>query len=59
MAVNFLLDTNVAIDYIGGAFSAKASAFLDNIVENETAISVINQIEMLGFNPDDPRDLHP
>jgi predicted nucleic acid-binding protein len=54
MALNYLLDTNAAIDYIGGTLPVKAIAWLDTIVETNTAISVINQIEMLGFNPDNP-----
>jgi hypothetical protein len=42
----FLLDTNAIIDYVGGVLP-------------HNAISVINQIEMLGFNPEDPADLIP
>ena len=57
--MNFLLDTNTVIDYIGGALPEKAITWLDSIVDSEAAISVINQIEMLGFSPDDPADLIP
>ena len=59
MAMTFLLDTNAAIDYIGGTLPGKAIAWLDSIVDTEVAVSVINQIEMLGFNPDNPADMLP
>ncbi|MEQ1747257.1 MAG: type II toxin-antitoxin system VapC family toxin [Saprospiraceae bacterium] len=57
--MNYLLDTNAAIDYIGGALPDKAIAWLDGIVDSEAAISVINQIEMLGLSPADPADIVP
>lgn len=57
--MKFLLDTNAAIDYIGGTLPNKAIAWLDGLVDTELAISVINQIEMLGFSPDNPTDLTP
>lgn len=55
----YLLDTNAAIDYIGGDLTEKATAWLDGIIETEVALSVINQIEMLGFNTESPEDLLP
>ncbi|TAK49528.1 MAG: type II toxin-antitoxin system VapC family toxin [Saprospiraceae bacterium] len=60
MAVKlYLLDSNAAIDYIGAILPAKAIAWLDSAVDNEVAMSVINRIEVLSFNPPDPADLVP
>jgi predicted nucleic acid-binding protein len=57
--IRYLLDTNSGIEYIAGALPQKAVIWLDSIIETEVAISVINQIEMLGFNPPNPADLLP
>ncbi|TVQ06677.1 MAG: type II toxin-antitoxin system VapC family toxin [Bacteroidetes bacterium] len=45
----YLIDTNVAIEYIGEALPAKAIAMLDGIIDEQFYISVINKIELLGF----------
>ena len=37
MAMKFLLDTNAAIDYIGGTLPNKAIAWLDGLVDTELA----------------------
>lgn len=57
--IQYLLDSNSGIEYIAGSLPTKAVAWLDNIIETEVAISVINQIEMLGFSPANPADLLP
>jgi predicted nucleic acid-binding protein len=45
----YLIDTNVAIEYIGEAMPEKALTMLDSIIDGEFYISVINKIELLGF----------
>ena len=55
----YLLDSNAAIDYVGGILPQKAIAWLDSIIESEVSMSVINRIEVLGFNPPNPADLVP
>jgi predicted nucleic acid-binding protein len=55
----FLLDTNAIIDYVAGILPVKAITWLDSIVDTEAAMSIINQIEILGFNPDNPADMIP
>ena len=50
----YLLDSNAAIDYIGGKLPEKAVAWLDSIVDNDVIVSVINRIEVLGFKPSNP-----
>lgn len=57
--IQYLLDTNSGIEYIAGSLPPKAIVWLDSIIETEVAISVINQIEMLGFSPPNPADLLP
>jgi toxin FitB len=60
MAVKrYLLDSNAVIDYIGGILPVKAISWLDGIIDTEAAITVINRIEILSFNPPDPADLIP
>lgn len=45
----YLIDTNVAIEYIGEALPEKALAMLDGIIDGQFYISAINKIELLGF----------
>jgi predicted nucleic acid-binding protein len=45
----YLIDTNVAIDYIGEVLPRKALAMLDGIIDRQFYLSVINKIELLGF----------
>jgi len=52
---NYLIDTNVAIYYFGLLLSKDSELFLESLFKNEYFISVINRIELLGFdklNPD-------
>lgn len=56
----YLMDTNVGIDLLGGLLSSKVIKWLDNqILESNISISVINEIELLGFNTtlDEAQDL--
>ena len=46
----YLIDTNVAIEYIGEALQEKALTMLDGIIDEQYYISVINKIELLGFS---------
>ena len=46
---NYLIDTNVAIYYFGMALSKESEKFIDKVISNKYAISVINRIELLGF----------
>lgn len=57
--IKYLLDSNAAIDYIGGILPSARIAWLDSIIDQNILISVINQIEILGFNPANPTDLIP
>ena len=49
MARKILIDTNIAIGYIGNRLNAISMNELDNIFDAEYHISVINKIELLGY----------
>jgi toxin FitB len=50
MGKRFLIDTNVIIEYIGKLLPNKAMAFISETIDAEFIISVINKIEVLGYN---------
>ncbi|WP_421827925.1 type II toxin-antitoxin system VapC family toxin [Larkinella sp.] len=56
MAAGYLSDTNTLIDYLSEKYPTQALEWLDGIYETEAAISVINQIEALGFNFENPEE---
>jgi len=45
----YLIDTNIAIEYISELLPEKALTVLDGIIDGQFYISVINRIELLGF----------
>ena len=47
---DYLIDTNVIIDYFGQLLPEKVTLLLDQIIDNRFYISVINKIELLGFS---------
>jgi predicted nucleic acid-binding protein len=46
----YLIDTNVIIDYVGEILPNEALDLIDSIINGHFFISVINQIELLGFS---------
>lgn len=51
MGTQYLMDTNVVIEFLGGKLPHNSNGFLQNIIEsNFHHLSVINQIELLGYN---------
>jgi predicted nucleic acid-binding protein len=50
MGRKILIDTNIAIGYIGNRLNAKFMDELDNIFDTRYHISVINKIELLGYH---------
>ena len=50
MGTEFLIDTNVVIDFSHGIFSASAKRFVANILNKQPVISTITKIELLGFS---------
>lgn len=49
MEEEYLIDTNVIIDYMSERFAPKALDHLDKIFNTAFYISIINKIELLGF----------
>lgn len=45
----YLIDTNIVIEYIGGTLPETTLDIIDDIIDNCFYISVINKIELLGF----------
>ena len=50
MGAPYLIDTNAISDYLGGRVSSKALDFMDGVIDDTPALSVINRIELLGNN---------
>jgi predicted nucleic acid-binding protein len=46
----YLIDTNVVIDYLGQKIPLSGMKFMNDIIDNIPNVSVITKIEVLGFN---------
>ncbi|MCB0578779.1 MAG: type II toxin-antitoxin system VapC family toxin [Phaeodactylibacter sp.] len=51
MGTQYLIDTNAVIEFLGNTLPVSGSTWLQSIIDqNLYHLSVINQIELLGFN---------
>ena len=50
MGKNYLLDTNAILDFMGDKLPTKSKLILSQIIDEQINISVINKIELLGFD---------
>lgn len=51
MGEKYLLDTNAVIEFLGGTLPNSGAAWVEEIVADDAHfLSVINHIELLGFN---------
>lgn len=51
MGQEYLIDTNSIIEFLGGSLPNSANEWIQSLIEqNNYCISVINKIEVLGFN---------
>jgi hypothetical protein len=51
MGSRFLIDTNIIIEFLGGKIPESGSYWVQQLIDKEEqAISIINKIELLGFN---------
>ncbi|MBX9853175.1 MAG: type II toxin-antitoxin system VapC family toxin [Cytophagaceae bacterium] len=50
MGQQFLIDSNIIIDYLGGKIPADKKEFMNSIINDIPTVSVISKIEVLGFN---------
>lgn len=57
MAERYLIDTCAVIKYLNSAFPVNGIAFLDAVVDDESIISFISEIELQVWNPANPADL--
>lgn len=48
MGKNYLIDTNVLVDYVAGSLPKKAHDFVESVINEDFNVSVINRIEVLG-----------
>lgn len=57
MAERYLIDTSAVIKYLTIIFPPKGISFMDAIVDEESIISFISEIELQVWNPPDPADM--
>jgi predicted nucleic acid-binding protein len=50
MGTEYLIDTNIVIDFSARKLSGKANNYVAQIIDGSPKIPVINKIELLGFN---------
>ena len=50
MGQKFLIDSNVAIDYLSKSLHAKGAEFVGKVLDDESVISFVTRIEILGYN---------
>jgi len=48
MGKNFLIDSNVLLEFLAGTFTENAHKFVENSINMSFNISIINRIEVLG-----------
>ena len=56
MAERHLIDTSSVIKYLNGSFSNNSLDALDKIIDQESQISFITEIELQVWNPANPED---
>ena len=47
---SYLIDSNTVPDYLAGKLSDSANDFIDQHVDEQSVLSLISRIELLGFN---------
>jgi len=57
MAERYLIDTCAVIKYLTVGFPLKGISFMDYIVDEESIISFISEIELQVWNSPDPADM--
>lgn len=57
MAERYLIDTCAVIKYLTVVFPPKGILFMDFIVDEESILSFISEIELQAWNPTDPADM--
>ena len=57
MAKGYVVDTSAVIKYLNQTFPVKAISFIDNLIDAESNISFVTEIELQAWNPVNPADL--
>ncbi len=58
MATGYLIDTSAVIKYLNQTFPNKAISFISKIVDSESNISFVSEIELKVWEPSNPDDLN-
>ncbi len=56
MAKRYLIDTSAVIKYLNGTLPEKGLSLIDGIVDSDSSISFISEIELQVWNPVNPED---
>ncbi|WP_170139309.1 type II toxin-antitoxin system VapC family toxin [Larkinella arboricola] len=56
MATEYLIDTSAVIKYLNGTFPEDGLLFIDGIIDQQSAISFISEIELQVWTPPNPED---
>ncbi|MDR3697595.1 type II toxin-antitoxin system VapC family toxin [Mucilaginibacter sp.] len=48
--MGYVIDSNVVIDYMSGQLPENAMLFMNDVINETPIISIMTQIEVLGFN---------
>jgi predicted nucleic acid-binding protein len=48
--MGYVIDSNAVIDYLSGQLPKSAMSFMNGIINDKPIISIMTQIEVLGFN---------
>ncbi|GAC1311328.1 MAG: type II toxin-antitoxin system VapC family toxin [Mucilaginibacter sp.] len=48
--MGYVIDSNAVIDYLSGQIPIGGMSFMNNIINDTPVISIMTQIEVLGFN---------
>lgn len=57
MAERFLIDTSAVIKYLNEVFPQPGMKFLDEVLNIESSISFISEIELQVWDPSNPKDI--
>ncbi len=57
MGQKYLIDTCVIVKYLDNILSPDATSFMDSLVDDDSKVSFITQIELLAWNPEIPEDI--
>lgn len=57
MAQRYLIDTSVVIKYLNGSLVDSGLIMMDRVVDEESNLSFISEIELQVWNPKNPDDI--